>query len=230
MKYPAPFVQLEKTVNIHFRNKDILAEALTHRSAVRESRAHGHNERLEFLGDAVLELVATEHLFQFQNKAEGELTNWRAALVCGEHLATVAKAIKLGEYLFMSKGEEASGGRNKESTLANAVEALIGAIFLDQGYEAASTFCHEHILLHLQQLVAQGRDKDHKSHFQEKAQEHEDTTPHYKVVSESGPDHSKTFVCAAYINDDFIAEGIGNSKQRAEQEAAKKALKEKGWI
>lgn len=229
MELPLPFITLEKSVGIHFRNKEYLMRALTHRSAVRQARANGHNERLEFLGDAVLELVATEYLFQYKDKSEGELTNWRAALVRGEHLAKVARDIQLGQYLFMSNGEEASGGREKDSTLANAVEAFIGAVFLDQGYETAKEFCYERILVHLNQLIAQGRDRDHKSVFQEKSQEFKGVTPHYEVVSEVGPDHDKIFTCAAYIDDELIAKGEGNSKQRAEQEAAKKALAKLKW-
>lgn len=229
MELPLPFITLEKSVGIHFRNKEFLLRALTHRSAVREARANGHNERLEFLGDAVLELVATEYLFQYRDKSEGELTNWRAALVRGEHLAQVAKDMQLGQYLFMSKGEEASGGREKDSTLANAVEAFIGAVFLDQGYDTAREFCYERILVHLQKLIALGRDRDHKSVFQEKSQEHKGVTPHYDVVSESGPDHDKKFVCSACINDEIIATGEGNSKQRAEQDAARRALLKLEW-
>ena len=229
MSQPQSFVLLEKHIEIVFRDKELLAQALTHRSAVRESRTHGHNERLEFLGDAVLELVATEYLFQYQEKTEGELTNWRAALVRGEHLAKVARELKLGEYLFMSKGEEASGGREKESTLANAVEALIGAMFLDQGYEVTRDFCAKYILTKLGDLLAQGKDRDEKSLFQEKAQEIEGITPHYEIVSESGPDHDKTFISAVFLGKEKISEGKGLSKQKAELEAAKEGLKARGW-
>ena len=229
MDQPLPFSQLEKAIGVQFGNKDTLKQALTHRSAVRHSRANGHNERLEFLGDAVLELVATEYLFQFREKSEGELTNWRAALVKGEHLATVAKEINLGQYLYMSRGEEASGGREKVSTLANALEALIGAIFFDQGYPAANDFCNTYILTKLQKLLAQGKHKDEKSVLQEKAQEIVGLTPHYEVVDDSGPDHDKTFISAVFFGEEKIAEGEGNSKQRAEQAAAKQALKVKGW-
>lgn len=196
---------------------------------MRGKNALSHNERLEFLGDAVLELVATEYLFQYREKTEGELTSWRAALVKGEHLATVARDIKLGAYIHMSKGEEASGGRDKESTLANALEALIGAIFLDQGYEIASQFCNTFILVRLKGLLAQGKDKDEKSVFQERAQEVTGTTPHYQVLSDSGPDHDKIFICAVFIGEEQVAKGKGNSKQRAEQEAARAGLKAKGW-
>jgi ribonuclease-3 len=222
-------VLLERTIGISFRKKDLLHQALTHRSAVRRSRAGGHNERLEFLGDAVLELVATEHLFQYTEKTEGELTSWRAALVQGEHLARVAAELKLGEYLHMSRGEEASGGRNKESTLANALEALIGAIFLDQGYDPAKQFCEQFILVRLRALLAQGKDKDTKSLLQEKAQEFFGITPHYDVIADDGPDHDKTFVCAVFVGEEKIAEGKGNSKQKAEQDAAKNGLKARGW-
>lgn len=177
----------------------------------------------------MLELVATEYLFQYADKTEGELTNWRSALVKGEHLAIVAKDIKLGEYLFMSKGEEASGGREKTSTLANALEALIGAMFLDQGYDVAHQFCYDFILVRLKELLAQGKDRDEKSQFQERCQEEYSITPHYEVLHDEGPDHDKTFVCGVFIDKEKIAEGTGNSKQKAEQEAAKAALKAKGW-
>lgn len=213
-----------------FRNKDLLALALTHRSAVRLSKAHGHNERIEFLGDAVLELVATDYLYRTSDKSEGELTSWRSALVKGEHLATIAEELKLGDYLFMSRGEEASGGRSKPSTLANALEALIGAIYLDQGFDAVRTFCDGFILIRLKRLVAQGKHRDDKSHFQEKSQELLGVTPHYEVVSETGPDHDKTFTCAVFIGEEKVAEGQGNSKQRGEQAAAEAGLKVKKWL
>jgi ribonuclease-3 len=222
-------ILLERTIGITFKDKELLHQALTHRSAVRRSRAGGHNERLEFLGDAVLELVATEYLFQYSEKDEGELTSWRAALVKGEHLAAIAKELKLGDFLHMSRGEDASGGRAKESTIANALEALIGAIFLDQGYEPAREFCQNFILIRLRALLAQGKDKDQKSLLQEKSQELTGVTPHYEVISDDGPDHDKTFICAVFIGTDKIAQGSGNSKQKAEQDAAKEALKVKKW-
>ena len=223
------FVNLEKKIGIRFKDKDLLAQALTHRSAVRQSRALGHNERFEFLGDAVLELVSTEYLFHIGQKTEGEMTNLRSALVNRENLASVANEISLGDYLFMSKGEERSGGREKDSTLSNALEALIGALYLDQGFEVAQQFCNEFILTRLQSLQAAGKHRDEKSLFQEKAQETEGITPHYDVLSESGPDHDKTFTCGVYIGDDKVAEGTGNSKQRAETAAAAAGLKAKGW-
>lgn len=230
MAQPQSFTLLEKAIGLRFRNKDLLVQSLTHRSAVRQAGANGHNERLEFLGDAVLELAATAYLFQRgTGKAEGELTNWRSALVQGEHLAEVAKEIKIGDYLYMSRGEEASDGRGKISTLANALEALIGAIYLDQGYDAAEEFCMRFILRDLDQLLAAGKHRDEKSVFQEMAQEKTGITPHYEVVEEEGPDHEKLFTCAVFIGTEKVAEGSGNSKQRAEQAAAKSGLKAKGW-
>lgn len=224
-----PFVTLEKSIGFSFRNKDLLSQALTHRSSVRETKRHGHNERLEFLGDAVLELAATEYLYHLSEKPEGELTNWRSALVQRDHLAAVAKDIKLGEYLLLSRGEEASGGRERASTLANALEALIGAIYLDRGFDAAREFCLNYILQRLKDLLAQGKDRDEKSVFQEKAQDKYGITPHYETLDAVGPDHEKFFTCAVFIGEEKVAEGKGNSKQKAEQAAAKAALLAKGW-
>lgn len=223
------FVNLEKTIGIHFKDKDLLAQSLTHRSAVRESRVLGHNERLEFLGDAVLELVSTTYLFAIGNKSEGEMTNLRSALVNRENLASVAREISLGEYLFLSKGEDRSGGREKDSTLSNALEALIGAVYLDQGYEVVQQFCNEFILTRLQALQAAGKHLDEKSTFQEKAQENDGLTPHYEVLEQEGPDHDKIFTCGVFIGEEKIAEGTGNSKQKAETAAASAGLKAKGW-
>lgn len=230
MQAPSPsFVALEKNIGVRFRDKDLLAQALTHRSAAREARLRGHNERFEFLGDAVLELVSTEFLFTMGNKSEGEMTNLRSALVNRENLASVAREIKIGEFLFMSRGEERSGGRDKDSTLANALEALIGAIYLDQGFSKAQDFCCDFILTRLQGLLAKGTVRDEKSLFQEKAQEIAGVTPHYDVVEEEGPDHEKMFTCAVFIGDEEVARGSGNSKQKAEQAAAKKAMQAKRW-
>ena len=223
------FTNLEHAIHFNFRNKDFLVQSLTHRSAVRESKRSGHNERLEFLGDAVLELAATEHLYHLSDKPEGELTNWRSALVQRDHLAAVARDLKLGQYLQLSRGEEASGGRDRDSNLANALEALIGAIYLDKGFEAAKEFCHAFILHRLEGLLAAGKDRDEKSVFQEFAQEKHGITPHYETVSAVGPDHNKDFTCAVFIGEEKVAEGNGNSKQRAEQAAAKAGLKAKGW-
>ncbi len=229
MTKPVDIHALEKSIGIEFRKSELLQQALVHRSAVRESQAYGNNERLEFLGDAVLELATTEFLFRFSQKSEGELTNWRSALVQGDHLAEVARELEIGKYLCMSRGEEASDGRAKNSTLANALEAIIGAVYLDKGYDVAKRFCEDFILRDLQKLIAQGKHRDEKSLFQERAQEKSGITPHYEVVEESGPDHDKNFKCAVFVGPEKIAEGDGNSKQRAEQAAAKAALEVKGW-
>src|SRR3989338_3925386 len=185
------FVPLTRAMGIHFRDKEFLSQALTHRSSVRESRRGGHNERLEFLGDAVLELAATEYLYHLSEKPEGELTNWRSALVQREHLSAVARDIQLGQYLQISRGEEASGGRDRTSNLANALEALIGAIYLDKGFEESKHFCYQFILKRLDSLLAAGKDRDEKSLFQEYAQEKHGITPHYETMDAVGPDHKK---------------------------------------
>jgi ribonuclease-3 len=224
------FIALEKSTGVRFRDKDLLMQAMTHRSYARDGKSRGHNERLEFLGDAVLELAATEYLYHVSSKPEGELTNWRSALVQREHLAAVARDLKLGDHLLMSRGEESSGGRKRDSLLANALEALIGAIYLDSGFEEAQKFCEEHILRRLAKLLAQGKDRDDKSVFQEKAQEMTGVTPHYEMVASAGPDHDKEFTCAVFIGSEKVAEGKGNSKQRAEQHAAHEGLKVKGWM
>ncbi len=226
---PQSPVLLEKSLHLSFHNKDLLAQALTHRSATGKAHLHKHNERMEFLGDAVLELVTTEYLFSFEEKSEGELTNWRAALVNGKQLAVVSRELKLGEYLFMSRGEEASGGREKDSTLANSLEALIGGIYLDQGFEAARTFCFDHILQRLGELLKAGKHRDFKSVFQEKSQELLGVTPRYEVIDEQGPDHAKTFTCAIFVGEERVAQGDGASKQEAEQAAAEAGLKVKKW-
>ena len=215
MPNPTSLAGLERVVGVRFRNKELLYQAMTHRSAVHERARHGHNERLEFLGDAVLQLVTTEYLFQLTDKPEGELTNWRSALVQGNHLCEVASELHLGDYLFLSRGEEASGGRSKKSTLANALEAFIGALFLDQGLETTRQFIHTFILTHLKQLIATGRHRDEKSIFQELAQEKTGITPTYQALSETGPDHLKNFTCAVYIGDEKVAVGQGNTKQKA---------------
>lgn len=229
MSNPVSLSGLEQLAGVRFANKDLLHQALTHRSATHERAKNGHNERLEFLGDAVLQLITTEYLYQVTNKPEGELTSWRSALVQGDHLYEVAKELKLGDYLYLSRGEEASGGRTKTSTLANALEAFIGALYLDQGLEIAHTFIHTFILVKLKHLIAKGKHKDEKSKFQEIAQEKTGITPRYETVDEAGPDHKKMFTCAVFLGDDQVAMGEGATKQKAEQDAAKKALKVKGW-
>lgn len=226
------YAELEKKIKMTFTNRMILDMAFVHKSYVNEHRdkKREHNERLEFLGDAVLELVVTEYLYKnYPDKEEGVLTNWRSALVKGKHLAEISQKLDLGLYLYLSRGEERSGGRKKNYILANVLEALIGAIYLDKDYKAAHSFIDEFILKKLEIILEKGLHIDAKSHFQEVAQELLGLTPEYKLIKEEGPDHNKAFTMGAYLGNECVAEGIGSSKQKAEQEAANAALKVKQW-
>lgn len=221
------YSQLIKKIGIEFKDESLLNNAFVHKSYVNENKESKDNERLEFLGDAVLELVATRYLYDAcPDSQEGELTAFRSALVKGKHLAQVAEELDLGTYLLLSHGEERSGGRNKKYILANTVEALIGAIYLDQGYEVAKDFISKFILTRLDEIIAQGLHIDAKSKLQEVIQEKEDFTPYYEVISEEGPDHNKLFTVGVYIKNELVAQGQGTSKQKAEVEAAENALKE----
>lgn len=202
---------------------------MVHKSYVNEHKdeSRKHNERLEFLGDAVLELVTTEFLYaSFPEKGEGQLTTFRSALVKGKHLAQVARELDLGEYLLLSHGEEKSGGREKNYILANALEALIGAIYLDRGFLIAHKFISKFILTKLGDIISKGLHVDAKSKFQELSQDKVGVTPIYKVLSERGPDHNKIFEVGAFVADKLMGKGTGSSKQKAEQDAAIHALKE----
>lgn len=223
--------EISKKIGVKFKDKDLLQQAVTHRSYINENRDYklDHNERLEFLGDAVLELVVTEHLYNNYPNPEGELTSWRAALVNGEMLASIAKELGVGDSLLMSKGEAKDTGRARQYLLANAVEAIIGAIYLDQGYDASKKFILENIIIHLKDVLKNKLYMDPKSRFQELAQEKEKTTPSYRVIKEWGPDHDKHFTMGVYLGDELVAEGDGESKQDAQREAAKNALEARGW-
>ncbi|MBP7058003.1 ribonuclease III [Candidatus Gracilibacteria bacterium] len=226
------YAELEDKIGLKFKNSGLLDTAFVHKSYVNEHRdlKQENNERLEFLGDAVLELVTTDYLYgTYPDKGEGVLTNWRSALVKGNHLAETAKELDLGFYLYLSRGEERSGGRKKNYILANTLEALIGAIYLDRGYDAAHNFIDKNILVKLPLILEQGLHIDAKSHFQEISQEELGTTPEYRLIKEEGPDHDKKFTMGAYIGEELIAEGSGSSKQKAEQDAAFNSLKVKGW-
>lgn len=225
------FSQLEAAIGIEFKDKGLLELAFVHKSYCNEAEGVcTHNERLEFLGDAVLELVVTDYLYRkYEDKPEGELTNWRSALVKGKNLEKVSKKLGLGEYLFLSRGEELSGGREKSYILANTMEALIGALYLDSGYEVAKHFISKYIITLLDEIIAQGLYIDPKSRVQELAQEKLSVTPRYELLSESGPDHNKEFVMGIYFGEDLVGEGKGSSKQEAEQEAAAAALKKNAW-
>ncbi|HDQ16785.1 MAG TPA: ribonuclease III [Candidatus Vogelbacteria bacterium] len=223
---------LEKKINIEFKDKELLQRALTHRSYLNEHREFtgGHNERLEFLGDAILELSVTDYLYNFYpQKTEGELTSYRAALVNTFHLAEVAKRLKVGDYLLLSKGEARDIGRARQYILANTMESLIGAIYLDKGYGKADEFIKTEILSSAEETIKKNLSRDTKSRFQEKAQEIEGITPTYQVLEESGPDHNKNFLIGLYLDDKLIATGKGHSKQEAEQKAAQAGLKLKNW-
>ncbi len=226
------FAKLENDLDIHFNNKNLLIQAFVHRSYINESvkSKMSHNERLEFLGDAVLELATTNFLYhKFQDLAEGELTTYRAALVNTKSIGAVAKDLEFNDYLFLSRGESKDFGKARVSILADTYEAFIGAIFLDKGYEFAKDFIEKTLLIHTDEIIKKGNHKDAKSTVQEKAQDVVGVTPSYKVISESGPDHDKQFVIAIYFGNEKVAEGEGKSKQEAETDAAKNALIEKGW-
>jgi ribonuclease-3 len=213
---------LQKTGLTGFTNLSLLDEAFTHRSFSKK-----HNERLEFLGDAVLELVITELLFKdFKDRTEGDLTSFRAAVVRTESLAEEATRLGLGELIRMSKGEEATGGRSRQYILADVFESFIGAIYIDQGFETAKQFIVENLYFKIQNIVKSRSDIDPKSKLQELAQEKFKETPFYKVVKEDGPDHDKTFTVVVVIGTNEYAQGSGKSKQLAEQDAAAKTLQQ----
>ncbi|OGY62299.1 MAG: ribonuclease III [Candidatus Harrisonbacteria bacterium RIFCSPHIGHO2_01_FULL_44_13] len=219
--------KLEKTIEYGFKDKDLLKEALTHRSYLNENPSWGlpHNERLEFLGDAVLELAVTEELFnRFPDAPEGSLTSFRAALVNYQMLANIARNLNLEKFILLSRGEAKDTGRARDVILANAIEALIGAVYLDAGYEPIKKFVSQFIMIRLDEVLKFGLYKDAKSLLQEKVQADLKLTPNYKVLSEKGPDHAKIFTVGVYFGEKFIVSGEGASKQDAEVEAAKKAL------
>lgn len=219
--------EFEEKIDYKFKNPQLLATAFVHRSFVNESKTtHEHNERLEFLGDAVIELAVTTALFQrFPEKPEGELTALRSALVKGVQLAEIARRLEIGRWLKLSKGEACSGGAEKPYLLANAFEAVIGAVYLDAGFPKAQKLIEQLLLPELDQIIASGGQTDAKSNFQELAQARLAATPEYKVLAESGPDHAKKFRMGAYVGGQLFGSGNGESKQAAEQAAAKQALK-----
>ena len=219
--------KLETFLQLNFKNKDILKNAFIHRSYLNEHPEVSlpHNERLEFLGDAVLGLVVSENLFKkYPTHPEGDLTNFRSSLVNARTLSKAAAALKLGQYLYLSKGEESTGGRERQYILANTFEALIGAIYIDLGLGATKKFVGKFLLIYLTEIIKKKLYKDFKSLLQERSQEHMGVTPSYKIIEEKGPDHAKTFETAVYLDNKKISTGTGNSKQAAEQQAAKQAL------
>jgi ribonuclease-3 len=224
---------LEKAIGLVFDDKKLLKQAVVHRSYLNEHPGFevSHNERLEFLGDAVLEIIVTENLFfSFPETPEGDLTNWRASLVNAIMLASVAEKLGVEKYLYLSKGESKdSNSKARQYILANALEAIIGAIYLDQGMRGAKKFIKEQILSRLDYILSNQLYLDPKSKFQEKAQEKFKITPHYKILSEAGPDHAKIFEVGLYLGEELVARGKGSSKQEAQVDAAAKGLKKKDW-
>jgi ribonuclease-3 len=226
------FSPLEERLGHTFRDRSLLLQALTHRSYINEhpDYAYPHNERLEFLGDAVLELIVTEHLYRNFANPEGDLTNWRAALVNAKTLSGMARDLNFEEYLLLSKGE----ARDKDSKarmyiLANAIEAIIGAVYLDGGMPSAKKFIEEVILVHLNKILELELYVDAKSKFQETAQELLGITPTYKVLEEKGPDHAKEFTVGIFLDRDLVAVGRGSSKQEAQVAAAEAGLDARSW-
>lgn len=226
------FSHFEKRIGVSFSDKELLQQAFTHRSYINEHRElkRGHNERLEFLGDAVLELVVTEFLFaKYPEKQEGELTAYRAALVNTQSIADAGTGLGLNDFLLLSRGEAKDTGRARQIILANAFEAVIGAMYLDKGYEVARNFIAAQLFHKTDDVVAKRLWQDAKSRFQEAAQEREGVTPIYELLSQSGPDHDKCFTTGVYLRQELIAKGEGRSKQEAQQAAAEKALEIRGW-
>jgi ribonuclease III len=227
------FRGFEEKNGIEFGDAALLVQAFTHRSYLNENRrlTLSHNERLEFLGDAVIELAATEYLFKKYPKAtEGELTVYRAALVNANILAEVAADIGMDEYLLLSKGEAKDLGRGRQYILANTYEALVGALYLDRGYDVARDFSDRTLFRRTADIISRGLWQDAKSRFQEKSQEMIGVTPTYELLSETGPDHDKSFTVAVMLGQEKVATGNGLSKQEAEQAAANTALIKKQWL
>ena len=223
---------LEKNIGTVFANQDLIQQAVVHRSYLNEHPDFriGHNERLEFLGDAVLELVVTQHLYNTYPNPEGELTNWRASLVNSKMLASLSKEIKVEDHLLMSKGESKDGNsKARDYILANAFEAIVGAMYLDQGYDASYAFIEKLLFPQLEPIIENELFKDPKSKFQEFAQEKMGLTPTYRVMEEGGPDHDKHFKIGVYLGDEMCGVGEGTSKKEAQESAAQKALKKKNW-
>lgn len=223
------FKEFEKKIDITFKNKDLLRQAFVHKSYINENPTFslGHNERLEFLGDAVLEMVVTEYLYENYPNPEGELTNWRSALVKGETLSDVANNLGFNDYLYLSRGEAKGNGRARQLILANNFEAVIGAIYLDQGMESAGKFIKQFILVRLPDILKGELHVDPKSKFQEIAQDKTGITPAYKLLKEDGPDHDKNFTVGVFLGSEKKGEGTGPSKQSAETRAAEDALTKK---
>ncbi len=227
------FADFEKKTKIVFKDKDLLKQAFIHRSYINEnpSASLSHNERLEFLGDAVLELVVTDYLYtKYPSYTEGELTSVRSALVNAIIISEIASSVGMNDFLLLSKGENKDTGKARQYILANTYEAYVGAVYLDQGYDIVKEFITKSLLHKTDEIVNKKLWRDAKSLVQEKAQEFLNLTPAYKVLSESGPDHDKHFTVGILFGGELVGEGKGKSKQEAEQKAAESALKIKNWF
>ncbi|MBU1178611.1 ribonuclease III [Patescibacteria group bacterium] len=225
------FEKLQNQIGIKFKDPDLLRQAVVHRSYLNENSNFSldHNERLEFLGDAVLELVVTEHLYNNYPNPEGELTNWRSSLVNSNMLSEKSSQLGLNDYLYLSRGESKDIGKAREIILANAFEALIGAIYLDQGYTIAQQFIMKHIVVELPRILENNLYIDPKSKLQEMIQEKLAVTPSYKVLEEWGPDHDRQFKVGVFLDGKQVGEGLGSSKQQAQEVAAGQALESGVW-
>jgi ribonuclease-3 len=227
------FSILEKSLNVSFKNKDLLTQAFCHRSYLNENPNFylSHNERLEFLGDAVLELITTDYLFRtYPDKPEGEMTGWRASLVNASILSDAAKEMEFENFLLLSSGEEKEKGKARKYILSDTFEAFIGSLYLDQGYEVTRKFIEKNLIeKKLPEIIEKKLFKDPKSLFQEKSQEIVSITPVYQVLEESGPDHMKLFVVGVFLGEELVAKGDGSSKHEAELKAAEEALRVKDW-
>src|SRR3989344_2454333 len=223
--------ELEAILQTKINNPDLYLSAFTHRSYLNENRGFHlpHNERLEFLGDAVLELCATEYLYKNYSHPEGELTNFRSALVNYKMLSLIASRLGFEKFLFMSRGEAKDTGRARQVILANCIEAVIGAMYLDGGYQACTNFIGREVLVELDNIIEDGKYLDPKSRLQELVQDKSGVTPHYGVISETGPDHNKSFVVAAFVGTNEVGRGTGPSKQEAEISAAEDSLKKNNF-
>lgn len=219
--------ELEKNIGVVFKNKSLLNTALTHRSYLNEHRSVSeNNERLEFLGDAVLELIVSDFLYiTYPDRPEGELTSFRSALVRTDSLASSAKDLGIGKYLNMSRGEEESGGRDKDYLLANTFEAILGAIYLDHGYDSCKEFVSKTLFPKLDNIVKHRLDIDNKTKMQELSQSVFKLTPTYEVIKEEGPDHNKIFTVVIKLDEKIVGKGEGASKQKAEEQAASEGIK-----
>jgi len=225
------FSNLEKNLDIDFKNKKLLKQAFCHRSYLNENPKinFDNNERLEFLGDAILELIVTEYLYKNYKEQEGKLTNWRASLVNSNTLSKLAQELDFNDYILLSKGETKDTGKARQSILANACEAFLGALYLDQGFDVVKDFIEKYLIKKLPYIIENGLAQDAKSFFQEMSQKKVKITPEYKILEEHGPDHSKDFMVGVFLENELIANGSGSSKQEAEEQAAKNALKIKNW-